>query len=653
MKTIFCDSKTNEEIAVADVPQGWQKHCELDTSTYFGCLNPIGYSLRAFTEDDTVVVSYASAANYSSPAVPLQRDSDVCLSKNNKSLLFNFREAGQCCEEMMSRNFPNSKKITFAAVLSPKEGETAAAKENEERYRQRIENAFNSAKDKKRILTDVYYDNSIRAYDIETEDGGLLRAAARLVVRAFGFYIEENGKKSEKMLNWDIIHSSAYWAPKELFEKYYPCFLTFDASVAPADHYNKLLSDAIKELNAPAGTQAAAAQILLAKDDNGVSYGKIKAPAGWSASAKRNDKYSGYGYPFNFTISAASADNSAFLYYMSPRKYNDDLTSSSGGWGNFRADDCGNLLGKFMGVEEYLDAFAFGDLKECNDVKFVKQLPPPFAQNAEYAKAAEEDFTQTQKKYGKDYPDRVLLMSYFKAAVRVYRYSRNNATRMRAYCALVDAKEYKEYTDPQIPQYLLNDPYMRNVVGNVFPELQPGTSGRMQFCSSHDRPWFVNNITCLDAKEADFDALFEEAYVSFANYGVVWQTAIFDEMKAQQAKIDQRNRAVREDRAQADRIRRKMEEDKRAAEQERFDILRKSNEDISRITRESYENRQRAQDKANRQWSDSFRGDKRYTDRYNDEYVVHGTGRYAYKRGDTVISTDDPYSPGFDWEELK
>ena len=52
-------------------------------------------------------------------------------------------------------------------------------------------------------------------------------------------------------------------------------------------------------------------------------------------------------------------------------------------------------------------------------------------------------------------------------------------------------------------------------------------------------------------------------------------------------------------------------------------------------------------------WSDTFRGDTRFVDKYGDEHVIHTYDNYAYKNGDTYVTSDSPLDHGWDWEELE
>ena len=41
-----------------------------------------------------------------------------------------------------------------------------------------------------------------------------------------------------------------------------------------------------------------------------------------------------------------------------------------------------------------------------------------------------------------------------------------------------------------------------------------------------------------------------------------------------------------------------------------------------------------------------------YTDRYGSEHVIHSTDKYAYRKGDTYVTSNHPLDYGYDWEEL-
>ena len=75
--------------------------------------------------------------------------------------------------------------------------------------------------------------------------------------------------------------------------------------------------------------------------------------------------------------------------------------------------------------------------------------------------------------------------------------------------------------------------------------------------------------------------------------------------------------------------------------------------EIEAIRRSSYENTQKSQAKVREMWSDTFRGDTRFVDKYGDEHVIHTYDNYAYKNGDTYVTSDSPLDHGWDWEELE
>ena len=52
-------------------------------------------------------------------------------------------------------------------------------------------------------------------------------------------------------------------------------------------------------------------------------------------------------------------------------------------------------------------------------------------------------------------------------------------------------------------------------------------------------------------------------------------------------------------------------------------------------------------------WGDVNQGNTRFVDRYGNEHVIHTYNNYAYKSGDTYVTSDSPLDHSYDWEELE
>ncbi len=646
MKSVFYDSDSGCELAAAEVPEGWQLTGHLNEKMYYGEMNPIGYYLQAVSADGNMVMDCLSPADYSDPPASMGLGENGA-TVEGKTLWYKFRPTERCTAERLQRLYPQAQSVTLVSRGTPQSPE--ALGEITERYRAELAERYAAVGLKPE---NIRCEDETDIYDIVLSPETCLRAAVRVVLRSH----ELKNAAGLPVRNWEIAHDTMFCTLRELFAANYPLFSAFDSSVKSSESFNARRLQAVKAADSLGAKKSAekkgpSINMRVAADKDNRQYAGVKIPDDWTLTAQRSDIYSGYGFPFRFMITAKDPSGKNAMYYLSPYRYRDDFSLQTGA--KPLTDDYGRLLRAFVTVEEFIDAAARYDLSKCDNSRLVRRLPPPYGENVDYDRLSREKFTAAQKEYGEKYPDRVLNSLYYRGAVSVYAYSNKGSARMRAYCVLIDAIEYTDYADSLLPDTLLNDPFMAQSIKGVYPGLHVDARGRKMFVYDHCRYWLVKNYTVLDAPEGEFEKLYKEVYTPFACCGAVWQRALNDEMDAEQNRIDKKNAATREDKARAQEIYNKMERDRIAADRERADIMHRANEEVSSINRAAYENRSRAQDRANQRWSDSFRGDTRYTDRYNDEYVVHGTGRYAYKRGNTVVSTDDPYGPGYDWEELK
>lgn len=388
---------------------------------------------------------------------------------------------------------------------------------------------------------------------------------------------------------------------------------------------------------------------VIAKDEKGLKYLSVNLPASWKATIASRPVYGGYGYPFRFNLTALSSDNRQKVQYFSPLNYQQDYLN------NYREntfDNYGSLHRSFMRVEDFLDLSAKSIYGKFENFQFGTQVVSIFAPQADYADLTLKKFNEIKERYAQQNPDRVLNSYYYYGATRIYTYVYKGTHRTVAFSALIEAEESTDYFETPIPSSLLNDPLSMGLVNIVFPGLFRDSQGRYMSLGNHSTYWKVLNRTLCDATETDFDELYNGVYRDFC-LGISWQDDLKKELNRQQQQINEKNRLQREDARKASEIYHQMEMDRIKAAKQRSDINRETSNQISQIQRSAYENRQKALDKANRQFSDSFLGNQRYADQYGDEHLVHSTNRYAFKKGNKIVTTDNPRGPGFGWEELK
>ncbi len=635
MKYLFYDHKLSCGIATAQVPDSWQPSGRIDTGVYYGRFNPLGYYLKAVSPDGRMMLDCYSQADYSNP---LAVDSPDKVIKEGSILWYPYRPAAQCLSERLARTLPQAQSFSLCRH-DFNSNDLNRIQQNKSRYMTELMNRWQPWQQKPENIS---YEDITDIYDITVAASKPLRAGLHVAVGSY----EIKNEKGMLIRNWEILHDTMFCSPADRFEENYAAYLAFDQSIIESDDYQKLLADKRPVPKVGPKKTESASHVRFARNDNGADLVGVKIPDDWTLSYSRSSQYGGYGFPFRFTLTAKPAAGSARLYYLSPYYYCDDFSRPAGA--SAVSNDSGDLLRPFMKVEDFIDAMTRSDLKDVSNLRFIKRLTPPFGKDTDYQQLSRQKLDQARQNSA----GRIINMCYIDGATMIYSYDHHGTARLRAYSAQIDADEYTEYQNTQLPPSLLNDPFMQLNIRKIYPGFHIDEKGRPMFCAAHLRHWFVNFFTVFDAEAADFNLLYEKVYEPFSGYGTCWTQALKDEMKQRQNEINSRNKAIRDDKANAQRIRNQMEKDRLQAQKERADINRNSAQEISRLNKDSYEKTSRAADRSRQRFSDSFLGNQRYTDRYNDEYVVHGTGRYAYKNGSTIVSTDDPVGPGFGWEEL-
>jgi hypothetical protein len=235
---------------------------------------------------------------------------------------------------------------------------------------------------------------------------------------------------------------------------------------------------------------------------------------------------------------------------------------------------------------------------------------------------------------------------------------------MRAYSAVVEGEDLEAIG--RLPSSItasFGNPFMQDLARMAlasFPNARCDEKEGWIYSLMHYLDWRVTQKFVLDAPAETFEALYQQVFLPTLNKGVVISEAVWAEFRAKQAEINQANQAKREqaeaekqEQRKQQKIQQAKDEERRKRRQDLQDYLRNTQKEISDIRKSAWENTQKTNAKVNEMWGDTLRGDTRFVDKYGDEHVIHTYDKYAYKSGDTYVTSDSPLEHGWDWEELE
>ncbi|NLW70983.1 MAG: hypothetical protein GX061_07890 [Eubacteriaceae bacterium] len=649
----------DKKIAEAIIPDNWVSTYNLNEKLYFGSLNPLGFSFKVTSPSGEDFISAFSPRNYV----------DIKDNAGDKKELTMIEDSEDIFRRYMS---PEDFADDFMKALSPgrfilKEQRYPAVEDLEELERVRVSRKADYAKALSQLKNEFeeyspgeyYYNAAIRIYDA-IKDGKAYRYALHCCIEASDVATKETLSGGDIKLKdervWTVFLIFALRSAPERFEENYNAYLDFCNSYKYGDYIKERLAAAQQKIQEKAEERlkakrkaAAAPKTQVFCDEQGVAFIEALVPRGWKASGRRIKGYYGYNYPFGYTAKIEDPSRSSYIAYSNPINYEQDSRYPKE---KLTVTDYNVLLRDFVGVEEFLDETAKKTIGEYELFRLEASLPAVFSPQADYGRITEKEYERLKEELAGTYPDDVLHSCYIKALSRVYSYMYKGVKRMRVITAKIDSDERTQHSEIPVPDSMKGDPYWKNFFKSQSPGFFIDEKGRYMQLFRRVNFWFVNNRTEMDCPADKFDELYGGVYKDFA-CSVKQREEMTLERKRAMALKDREKEAVRADKEQARRIYLQTEMNRIESAKQTADYVRQKNNEISNIISSTYENTSRVQERANRRWSEAFNGYSRYSDRYGDIYRVDNRGKYAYKKGTTIISTDDPVSPGADWEELK
>lgn len=395
----------------------------------------------------------------------------------------------------------------------------------------------------------------------------------------------------------------------------------------------------------------------ICQEGTGLPLVQMWLPDDWKETVTVNPKVqTGYGEPEFITVSVVSPDRHSNVYYQSAFHYRDDLLSeTASGY-----DSYGNLRRKFMTPEAFVDYLASIDFKENSTEVSVfseKEWDTNPAQYDRYLKNVTGNADND--------PYSAIGEVYCKGYQRIYSYKHKGYARKRLYSLIIRSTEYAYWAPvPELITRSLNDPFMASIAQRTiknFPNARyEKTLNEWVYTISWFKDWRIDQRIILDSPESQFEELRNTVLRPLVSHGVYYTNELRARTDSRQKTANEINRKKREEESrqraaqkQENDRRRAEEEERRARHRQAQESLRKTQREISDIRRSMYENTQKSQAKTREIWGDAIRGDTRFTDKYGDEHVIHTYNNYAYKNGDTYVTSDSPLDHDWDWEELE
>ncbi len=375
------------------------------------------------------------------------------------------------------------------------------------------------------------------------------------------------------------------------------------------------------------------------------NYVEMLMPEGWRININTyRNTYGGYTYPYTFSVILTSPDNTVAIYYYSPRNFLDDHLNA---FKENQVDDYGNMHHSFTKVEDYLDLMARSHLSNFGHYEFVRQIDP---ENMDKRRTRRREIAMKDAEENGE----VLNWHYFDEKCRVYSYRYKDADRIRCYSAIIEGSDTTAWSVIPGAASFMNDPMMKSAMMSLYRNVR-FDSGRNEYVYSSisDTSWNVRKILSMDCMDKDFEFVYSNIFRQIVARGVTICDEIWKDFRSIRQENEKVNAQIREDRKKAAEINRKAAEERRRANQELYDYIRKTQDEIQDIRKSAYENSRRTHDKVSEMWTDVNRGNTRFVDRHGDEHVIHTYDNYAYKSGNTYVTSDSPLDHSYEWEELK
>ena len=379
---------------------------------------------------------------------------------------------------------------------------------------------------------------------------------------------------------------------------------------------------------------------IFGTTDN-LKYVQMLVPEGWTSRINTfKDAYGGSKYPYQFTIAHEPADKTAGVYYYSPVNYTDDHLRN---FADYQVDDFGFKYRKIKDMPTILDESVLSRFKEYN-MQRIQHFP--FASNDLISAQRHQGSITEAVRRGNAYN-----AHYYYGGINIYAYKYNNRDRIRMASAIVDGLDYCHWQDVQSP-YALSMTGVNPSV--VYPNYRyDENKGHYVYTDIFQYDWNFYRHIEMDVLKEDYEYAYKNIFVPIINHGVKICDDIWQDFRKENERLSKQRAARREDKKQAQQIRKQMQDNARKARNETYDYIRKTQQEIAAMRKNSYEKQKQSHERVMEQWTDTIRGNTRFVDKHGDEHVLHTYDDYAYKKGDSYITSDSSLDHFSDYEELE
>lgn len=394
-------------------------------------------------------------------------------------------------------------------------------------------------------------------------------------------------------------------------------------------------------------------EITVKEEGSGIPMIKMVLPGEWITSLHTDRKiYNGFGEPMNVRLQCSSKDRQSLITYNSNCHYCDSRLSQTV---DFSTDLYGTLYRKFIPVKEFLERTVEKRLSKNDNIQFIRYEDWPA--NDDCLKDYQKWISETNRD-----PYTSVDNFYYRGGTIEYSFCTNNGTPYRCVCsAIVEAADYAVVRSlPREIVGMLKDPLSgdigRMAMGGYRNAHYDENYGTWVYTANDYKDWYVSQMILMVMPEQQYADQYNSIYLPVVSYGAHYTPELQNEMDSLQASINRHNKETMDaafrkpgkntasDYAEAER--------RRQSDREAREKLRRTREETAAIQNSMYENRQRSDAKIREMRNDAMMGYTRYTDRYGSEHVIHSTDQYAYRKGDTYVTSSHPLDYGYDWEEL-
>ncbi|MBR2577356.1 MAG: hypothetical protein IKE38_00335 [Erysipelotrichaceae bacterium] len=389
------------------------------------------------------------------------------------------------------------------------------------------------------------------------------------------------------------------------------------------------------------------------KDEQGREYIHAEQFEGFRYEVKRNDsRYNGYGFPFDFKINCWSEDETALLSYFCPLRYIDDDYYLPDPDNEFKRDDYGRIIRTFKTADEFIDNW-MSDFKKQYVPTLVKKVYPTIdGQDQKERQQQEYDELVKNKKRGE-----TIDSHYHWAVIYTYAYEKQGTKRNKVVECEIKGTKKTLYMECDMRLY---DPFSMDLFKMAYPKTVKGSDGSLWAPYNTYRIWEVTHMIILDCMANEYEKYYPAYFNELFTWESNWSPSLRKECETLQGQVSEKYRLKREQKAaekaeqrKIDEINRKAREEKLARDKAFYDSIRKTTQETHDIINSSYENSRKAHDNAFEMWSDAFNDNTRFVDKHGNEHVIRTFDDYAYKSGDTYVTSDIDHGDLLDWERLE